>query len=66
MRRYRFMAGEGPTFGIPQGAIASFRAQRGFQQMKDVGAADFKAAYFSGKNAGRAVAGGYGIVIGRT
>ncbi len=64
MRRYRFMTGEGLTFGIPEGTVETFLKQRGFQQVKDVNAEDLKTAYFSGKNAGRAVAGGYGIVIG--
>jgi methyltransferase (TIGR00027 family) len=64
MRRYRFMTGEGLTFGIPEGAVESFLKERGFRQVKDVNANDLKAAYFTGKNARRAVAGGYGIVIG--
>jgi hypothetical protein len=64
MRRYRFITGEGLTFGIPEGAIETFMKKRGFQQVKDVDVDELKATYFSGKNAGRAVAGGYGIVIG--
>jgi methyltransferase (TIGR00027 family) len=64
MRRYRRLLGEGLTFGIPEGAAEGFMTARGFQPVKDVNAADLKAAYFSGKNAGRAVAGGYGIVTG--
>jgi methyltransferase (TIGR00027 family) len=65
MRRYRFMTGEGLTFGIPEGAIEIFLKERGFQQVKDVNVDYLKATYFTGKNAGRAVAGGYGIVIGK-
>jgi methyltransferase (TIGR00027 family) len=65
MRRYRFMTGEGLTFGIPEGVIGSFLEERGFAQVKDINAEGLKAAYCSGKNAGRAVAGGYGIVLGR-
>jgi methyltransferase (TIGR00027 family) len=65
MRRYRFMTGEGLTFGIPEGTIVIFLKERGFRQAKDVNVDDLKAAYFTGKNAGRAVVGGYGIVIGR-
>jgi methyltransferase (TIGR00027 family) len=65
MRRYRFMTGEGLTFGIPEGAIETFLKERGFQQVKDVNADYLKATYFTGKNAGRAVAGGYGIVLGK-
>ncbi len=64
MRRYRFMTGEGLTFGIPEGAVETFLKERGFQHVKDVGVDDLRAAYFTGKNAGRAIAGGYGIVIG--
>ncbi len=64
MRRYRFMTGEGLTFGIPEGTVETFLKGRGFRQVKDVNAEDLKAAYFIGKNARRAVAGGYGIVIG--
>jgi methyltransferase (TIGR00027 family) len=64
MRHYRFMTGEGMTFGIPEGTVETFLKERGFRHVKDVNVHDLKAAYFTGKNAGRAVAGGYGIVIG--
>ena len=64
MRRYRFMTGEGLSFGIDQGAVEEFLKQRRFSQVKDVNAEDLKLAYFTGVNAGRKVAGGYGIVIG--
>ena len=64
MRRYRFMTGEGLTFGIPEGTIEAFLKERNFQQVKDVNVDYLKATYFTGKNAGRAVAGGHGIVIG--
>lgn len=64
MRRYRRMIGEGLTFGISEGAAEAFMNARGFQPVKDVSSADLKAAYFSGKNARRAVTGGYGIVTG--
>ncbi|HEX2998527.1 MAG TPA: SAM-dependent methyltransferase [Anaerolineales bacterium] len=66
MRRYRFMTGEGLTFGIPEGAVETFLKERGFRSMKDVDVDYLKATYFTGKNAGRAVAGGYGIAIGTT
>jgi methyltransferase (TIGR00027 family) len=65
MRRYRFMTGEGLTFGIPEGAAGAFLMARGFQQVKDVNAEHLKATYFTGKNASRKVAGGYGIAIGK-
>ncbi len=64
MRRYRFMTGEGLTFGIPEGTIETFLKERGFQHVKDAAVNDLRAAYFTGKNARRTVAGGYGIVIG--
>ena len=66
MRRYRFMTGEGLMFGIPEGAIETFLKERGFQKVKDINVDDLKATYFTGKNAGRTIAGGYGIVIGKT
>ncbi len=66
MRRYRFMTGEGLTFGIPEGMVETFLQERGFPHVKDVNADDLKAAYFTGKNARRAVVDGYGIVIGTT
>ncbi len=65
MRRYRFMTGEGLTFGIPQGRAGAFLQARGFLQVKDVTTEELKTAYFTGKNAKRKVAGGYGIVVGR-
>jgi methyltransferase (TIGR00027 family) len=65
MRRYRFMTGEGLTFGIPEGMISSFLEERGFASVKDVNADDLKAAYCTGRNAGRAVVGGYGIALAR-
>lgn len=65
MRRYRFMTGEGLIFGISEGTVTTFLNERGFRQVIDVNSDDLKAAYFTGQNAGRAVVGGYGIVIGR-
>jgi methyltransferase (TIGR00027 family) len=65
MRRYRFITGEGLTFGIPQNTIKAYLTERGFHQVEDINADDLKTAYFSGKNAGRKVAGGYGIAIGK-
>jgi methyltransferase (TIGR00027 family) len=64
MRRYRFMIGEGLTFGITEGTIEAFLRQRGFQCVKDASVDILRSDYFTGKNAGRRVAGGYGIVIG--
>jgi methyltransferase (TIGR00027 family) len=66
MRRYRFMTGEGLTFGIPEGTVETFLKERGFRHVNDINADDLKACYFNGKNAGRTVAGGYGITTGTT
>jgi methyltransferase (TIGR00027 family) len=65
MRRYRFLTGEGLTYGIPQGSADAFLQARGFRQVKDVTTEELKTAYFTGKNANRKVVGGYGIVVGR-
>ena len=65
MHRYRFITGEGLTFGIPEGRAEAFLRERGFQIVKDVTTDELKAAYFAGKNAGRKVVGGYGIVMGK-
>jgi len=65
-KRYRFMTGEGLTFGIPEDTVEAFLKARGFRHVRDVNAADLKSAYFTGKNAARGVAGGYGNVIGKT
>ena len=64
MRRYRFMTGEGLTFGIAEGEIEAFMKRRGFHQVKDANVDDLRGAYFTGKNAGRKITGGYGIAIG--
>ena len=65
IRRYRFLTGEGLTFGIAEGNAEAFLWSRGFQQVKVVTNEELKAAYFTGKNASRKVVGGYGIVIGK-
>jgi methyltransferase (TIGR00027 family) len=64
MHRYRFITGEGLTFGIPQDAVEAFLVERGFRQVQDVDAVGLKQAYFTGSNADRKVAGGYGIATG--
>lgn len=65
MRRYRFMTGEGLTFGIPAGTISPFLMQRGFGTVSNVDADDLKAMYCTGKNARRSIASGYGIAVGK-
>ena len=42
-----------------------FLKVRDFRQVEDVNVADLKSAYFTGKNAGRKVVGGYGIATGK-
>jgi methyltransferase (TIGR00027 family) len=64
MRRYRFMTGEGLTFGIAEGEIEAFMKRRGFHQVKDANVDDLRGAYFTGKNTRRKITGGYGIAIG--
>jgi methyltransferase (TIGR00027 family) len=63
MRRYRFMTGEGLTFGIEEGAIETFLLKRGFHQVRDMDSNGLKQICFTGKNAGRKIASGYGIVV---
>lgn len=64
MRHYRFMTGEGLTFGIPTGSAEPFLRERGYRQAKDISTQELKDIYLIGNNASRKVAGGYGIVIG--
>ncbi len=63
MKRYRFMTGEGLTFGVEEGSIGRFLNERGFRQIRDMDANGLKQIYFTGKNAERKIAGGYGIVL---
>lgn len=64
MRRYRFMTGEGLTFGIEEGCIDAFLRERGFRETQDIDAKGLERLYFTGPNAGRKIVGGYGIVVG--
>jgi methyltransferase (TIGR00027 family) len=63
MRRYRFMTGEGLTFGIEASTLEAFLKERGFRLVRDMDAEGLRQAYFTGRNAGRRVSSGYGIVI---
>ncbi len=63
MRRYRFMTGEGLVFGIEEGVVETFLKKRGFSQVCDMNANDLKQAYFTGRNAKRNIATGYGIAV---
>ncbi len=64
MRRYRFMSGESLIFGIAEGGVEAFLKAHGFRAVTDVGSADLAALYFTGKNADRRIADGYGIAMG--
>ena len=56
MRRYRFMTGEGLTFGIPEGnSRGVFTAARFPISQEMLTLRPLKAAYFTGKNASRKV-----------
>ena len=63
MHRYRFMTGEGLTFGVEEGAIEEFVKERGFRQARDISTDELKQTYFTSKNAERKIARGYGIVV---
>jgi len=63
MRRYRFMTGEGLTFGIAAGSAEAFLKARGFSQVRDIDSDGLRRAYFSGKNARRSVVSGYGVAL---
>jgi methyltransferase (TIGR00027 family) len=65
MRRVRLISGEGLTFGIPEGTIEDFLAQRGFWQIHNADQHYLHEAYFTGPNRRRQVAGGYAVVSAR-
>ncbi len=58
---HRF-TGEALSFGIEKGQIVDFLTQRGFTDVVDAGAADFKRLYCTGPNQNRSVADIYAIV----
>lgn len=62
MRRMRLLSGEGLAFGIPRGAINTFLAERGFDQICNVDRQYLHETYFTGLNRKRRVADGYAIV----
>lgn len=65
-RRSGRWSGEALTFSIPEGQAVEFLQSRGYTQVVDVTADDLKRLYFTGVNAGRAVAPVYAIVHGKT
>ena len=62
MRRDRWMSREVLSFGIPEGAIETFLAQRGFTNIRNANHAFLHDAYFTGPNRRRPVTDGYAIV----
>lgn len=63
MRRVRRFSGEGLTFSIPEGKVKVYLEQRGFTNVIDVNSEELHARYFTGENARRKVAWGYGIAL---
>jgi methyltransferase (TIGR00027 family) len=59
------VTGEKAIFGIDEGRIEPFLAQRGFRDIRNVTAGDLKRLYFTGPNAGRALNTGVDIVSAR-
>ncbi len=59
------VTGEGYLFGIDQGKIEPFLTQRGFRDVCNADAAELTQLYFTGANAGRAVASGNAIASAR-
>jgi methyltransferase (TIGR00027 family) len=62
MGRVRRFSGEGLTFSIAEGKAKEFLERRGFINPIDVSGEDLHRYYFTGSNAKRKVAWGYGIV----
>lgn len=53
IRRYLAAMGEPLLFGIKEGTVETFLAERGFSQVRNVITEDYKKAYFQGVNEGR-------------
>lgn len=64
MRRVRRFSGEGLTFSIAEGKAIEFLQERGYIKVKDVSSQELHELYFTGPNAKRKVAWGYGIALG--
>lgn len=62
MQRWSGVTGEGLTFGIRRGTLEAFLQQRGFCDVVDADRTSLLTRYMVGSNAGRPLAGGYGIV----
>lgn len=66
VRRSGRRSGEAPVFGIPEGQAVEFLQSRGYTDVVNVTADDLKRLYFTGPNAGRAVAPVYVIAHAQT
>jgi O-methyltransferase involved in polyketide biosynthesis len=55
MKEFAEKAGELLQFGIEEGEVETFLAQRGFSKIHNVTSDDYKRAYFHGINEGRPV-----------
>ena len=65
MKAMQKMTGESLSTGIPHEQIEPYLRERGFTDIHNATADDFKRLYFHGKNAGRAITPGYAIVTAR-
>jgi methyltransferase (TIGR00027 family) len=63
MHRAQRFSGEGLTFAIPEGGIRGILEQRGFTNVIDITSDELHTRYFTGPNAKRKVAWGYGIAL---
>lgn len=64
MRSKSWLSGESLVYGIPEGKATEFMQARGFVNIQDADAKYLHDRYFTGKNAHRIIAYGYGIVSG--
>jgi methyltransferase (TIGR00027 family) len=55
MRDFAAQQGEPFLFGIEEGTVEAFLAERGFSKVRNVTSEDYKKAYFHGVNEGRSV-----------
>jgi methyltransferase (TIGR00027 family) len=63
MRRARRFSGEGLTFAISEGRTKGFLEERGFTKVRDVTCEELHQLNFTGQNAKRKLAWGYGIAL---
>jgi methyltransferase (TIGR00027 family) len=57
------LTGEGITFGIEQGGLKKFMAQRGFSNVKEIASVNLHEMYFHGVNENRVVGDVYAIAV---